>query len=70
MSCANSTILKNSNNPVQIIVTGLDLTDFDYISVTFGSDTRTSLANPESVIVVDANNLDLVLLSTNFLIYS
>jgi hypothetical protein len=57
---AQNNIIKGKNNPVSIIFSGVvDLTLYSDISAAFGSDTRTKISNPTSVVVVSASQLDL-----------
>ena len=52
-------IYKGRDNPIVIIFTGIDLTLLSDIEVTIGSDTRTKVLNPASVVVLSSNELEL-----------
>lgn len=56
---AQDTIIKGKDNPVVINFSGVDLALFTDISVHFGSDQRTMLLNPESIIVKSDTELEL-----------
>jgi len=56
---SQNTIFKGRDTPVIINFVGVDLTGFTDISASFGSDTRTKQANPTSVIVNSATELEL-----------
>lgn len=55
----NINVLLGVNNPVTIVVSGVDLTSFTDISVSLGGDTRTLLLNPASVVVESSSELKL-----------
>ena len=53
------TIQINTDDPVVMEFTGVDLTGFTDIKVHFGSDERTLLLNPASVVVNSTTELEL-----------
>lgn len=56
---AQDKIIKNRDNPIVVIFSGVDLTLLTDIQVKFGNDERTLLLNATSVIVNSATELEL-----------
>lgn len=52
-------IIQGTNDFVEITLSGVDLTTFDRVQATLGTDTRDSVSNPGSVVIVDASTLRL-----------
>lgn len=52
-------IIKNSNNPITLSFTGVDLTQFVKVTAVFKSDSRNSVDNPGSVEVISSTELEL-----------
>jgi len=50
-------IISDTNNTISLIFTGVDLTAFDRVDVTFGDDTRNTDEHQDSVMVISATEL-------------
>jgi hypothetical protein len=54
-----SKIIKGTNDFVEVTLSGVDLTSFTKVEATLGGDTRDSVADPASVIVISSSVLRL-----------
>ena len=54
---ANNAVIKGRDGVIPIIVSGVDLTAFNYVKAIFGSDERRSDIDPRSVDIIDATTL-------------
>lgn len=61
---AQNVIVKNRDNPVVILFSGVDLTQADDIQVELGADSWNMINDPQQVVVVDETTLNLFLRDT------